>query len=169
MRRLPALLASAALTAALACSDRSPTSPVAESRNAPAEGVSTDSNPSRPAIDLVAARGQRPVKRGIWGGPGASLLVREDGGTLQLLCAFGSIDQAVRADSTGRFQAAGTYTREMGAVPPGGIPKYAGRYSGVVHGTTMTLTISVPELEQTLGPYTLHFGVDASLLPCMVP
>lgn len=169
MRKLPALVAAASLTAALACSDRSPTSPVSESQSAPANGVSTDSSPSRPAIDLAAPRGRQPVQQGIWGGTDASLLVRGDGGTFQLFCAFGSVDQPFRTDSMGRFHAAGTYTRQMGAVPPGGIPMYSGRYSGVVHGTTMSLTVFVPELGQTLGPYSLTYGVNSNLTICMVP
>ena len=168
MGRIAALAVVAGLTAGLSCSDRSPTSPVADSAQATSE-VATNSNPSRPAIDPVAPRGPKNIKQGNWGGTDANLLVREDGGTLQLFCAFGSVDQPFRTDAMGRFHAAGTYTRQMGAVPPGGIPKYAGRYSGVVHGTTMTLTISVPELNQTLGPYSLTYGVKTDLLLCEVP
>jgi hypothetical protein len=171
MRRTSLSWIAVALTAALACSDRSPTSPVSLSKGSNPEQIAA-SPPIEPraAVHPVAPRGRRgPVPEGVWGGEQASLTINRDGGLIQLFCAFGSIDQAIVTDQSGRFDVGGTQTPMMGALPIGGLPRHPARYAGTTDGRTMTLRITVPDLQQTLGPFSLVYGVNSSLTPCMVP
>ena len=172
MRPLQQFLTVISLGALLACSDRSPTSPMAASKSPSDEsaGIDAAATPPRSAVSLVESRGRKPVPLGVWGAnQEAALTISRDGGSLQLPCAFGFIDQRVVTDASGRFDVAGNYTRMMGAVPPGGVPKYAARYSGRTDGHTMTLSIAVPDLQATIGPLTLVRGVNPNLVQCMVP
>jgi hypothetical protein len=170
MRPIP-LLAAASLLTALACSDQSPTAPMAASKGLGNERVAVgdSANPPRSLVLPVESRWSKHVLQGTWGGDQAGLTISREGGTVQIFCAFGAIDQPVVADSNGRFDVAGTFTPMSGAFPVGGLPKYRARYSGTTDGRTMTLHIDVPDLRFSGGPFTLVHGVPSSLTPCMLP
>ena len=58
----------------------------------------------------------------------------------------------------------------MSGVPPiGGIPRYPAGFSGTTDGRTMTLRITVPNLQLNAGPFTLVHGAPSGLTPCMLP
>ena len=67
----------------------------------------------------------------------------------------------------GQFSLPGTFTQLIGAYP--GRIDYAAQYSGVVAGNTMSLTVMIPALELTFGPYVLVRGVTNSWTPCLYP
>ena len=171
MRPIPVLVAAASFVTALACSDRSPTSPMTESKGQGDERLSVgdSSTQSRSVVVPVESRRNKPVLQGVWGGDQAGVTISRGGGSVQIFCAFGSISQPVVANARGQFDVAGTFTPMSGVPPIGGIPRYPARYSGTTDGHTMTLRITVSDLRLNAGPFTLVHGVPSGLSPCMLP
>jgi hypothetical protein len=109
-------------------------------------------------------------ERGTWGSSEASLTVGDSGATLQILASggcYGSYGNIVVPIPTGSFTLAGTYTQLTGAYP--GKVQYEAQYSGSVIGRTMSITIAVPGLQRTLGPYALTYGVKNAWNACLYP
>ena len=121
---------------AAACSD-SPTSPPAASRVSP----------------------------GPWGGDKILLTVTGSGGTLQQICAQGSIGQPLTLDSSGRFDATGTYARQRGGPVREG-DAHPARFTGQMAGMTLMLTVTQTDDGQVFGPFSLRFGSGADPGPC---
>ncbi len=92
---------------------------------------------------------------GSWGGTVASLVLADSGGTLQLPCGAGAIDSAWTLSATGQFSASGSYFIEAGPVAAGGPTPHPAHYAGTVSGDRFTLTITVPDLNASLGPFVL--------------
>src|SRR5687768_2198894 len=87
---------------------------------------------------------ERALPPGTWGGDHILLDVAVGGATVELDCAHGAVEEAIRLDSEGRFDVAGTYVQERGGpVREGGEDARPARYAGRVEGKTMTLTIAV--------------------------
>jgi hypothetical protein len=111
-----------------------------------------------------------PERLAIWGSDQASLRLAENKATVQVLApggcygAYGSIDHAVLSAT---FTLSGTYTQLIGAYP--GSIQYAAEYAGTIVGNVMTLSISVPELRQTIGPFHLTAGVISAWSRCFYP
>jgi hypothetical protein len=104
-----------------------------------------------------------------WGSDQASLRIAENKATVQVLApggcygAYGDIDHV----PSGTFALAGTYTQLMGVYP--GSIQYSAEYAGTVVGNVMTLSISVPALQQTIGPFRLNAGVTSAWSACLYP
>ena len=111
-----------------------------------------------------------PDQRAEWGSSQVSLTIAESTTTLQILASggcdgsYGEIDQPI---SSGTFSVTGTYTQLTGVYP--GSVQYPAQYSGAIAGRHMTLTISVPALQQTLGPFSLTQGVAKTWPACLYP
>jgi len=97
------------------------------------------------------------VPTGTWGGDHIRLEVTSKGALVQFDCAHGSVDERLILDSNGRFDARGSYTEES----PGpqredqpARPKLA-RYAGGVQVSTITLTITLSQEGQIIGPFSL--------------
>jgi len=114
-----------------------------------------------------ASQAPHPVRAGTWGGDKVEVVVTASGGSLQLCCATGSVDQALTLDGSGHFEANGTYTYLGGPIPVGGNQPVPAQYSGLVQGSTMTLSIGTPS--GTLGPFTLMLGQAGSFKGCVCP
>jgi hypothetical protein len=119
--------------------------------------------------DQLSTSNSDALQRGMWGSNNASLAVNDSSATLQLLngnCygAYGQIDARI---TSVHFDLAGTYTQLMGVYP--GRMQYAAEYSGTVAGNQMFLTISVPALQTTFGPYNLTYGVNSAWSACLYP
>ena len=105
-----------------------------------------------------------------WGSNQASLTIAESTATIQVLASggcygsFGEIDQPI---PLGTFTLPGTYTQLMGVYP--GSAQYPAQYLGTVAGRQMTLSISVPALQQILGPFSLTLGVVKTWPVCLYP
>ena len=111
-----------------------------------------------------------PDRLATWGSDQASLSLADNTATIQVLAAggcygsYGSIDHAVLSAA---FRLPGTYTQLMGAYP--GSIQYAAEYTGTIAGKAMTLSISVPALQQTIGPFHLTAGVPSAWSACLYP
>lgn len=109
-------------------------------------------------------------ERGAWGSNEASLTVDDSSATLQILASggcYGSYGNIGVPIPTGSFSLAGTYTQLTGVYP--GKVQYEAQYSGSVSGRRMTITIAVPGLQRTLGPYALTYGVKNTWNACLYP
>jgi hypothetical protein len=108
----------------------------------------------------------RRVPVGEWGGPHVRLEVQETKAILELDCAHGVIEGALRLRKAGRFEAKGRLQFEGGAQfsaeAEEGRPA---RYSGSLKGKVLTLNI-VTEDGSKAGPYRLERGAPAELVKC---
>ena len=160
------------VTLSLACSGQSPTAPepVAVEDFTQEQGTS---NPARrPAPRVVPPRGvpERKLITGIWGGDHAGLTIDTSGfGTLEFDCAAGTIDQPFLVDSNGRFNLSGTYTQGHGGPSQiDEIPdKHPALYTGSTDGRTMTLTVSLTDVNRTFGPFDLTLGGSPKAIKCV--
>jgi hypothetical protein len=105
-----------------------------------------------------------------WGSNQASLTVADSTATIQVLASggcygsYGKIDQPI---PSGTFSLPGTYTQLTGVYP--GSVQYSAQYLGTVAGRQMTLSISIPALQQILGPFSLTLGVVKTWPACLYP
>jgi hypothetical protein len=110
------------------------------------------------AVALACSDPTAPSPTGSWGGPEVSLALTEAGGALTYLCGAGTIDPGWRVNGEGRFAGAGQHFFGGGPIPPEGRPPYQALYTGRFRGDRLDLSITLPELQQTLGPYALVRG-----------
>jgi hypothetical protein len=156
----------------VACTGRAPTSPdAARTEGARGAASSAPDQPRRPGTRVVSPRpaSGRSLEVGAWGGDHVNLLVVGTGGTLEYDCAHGTIDQPFLVDSSGRFDLAGTHTREHGGPIRVGEKenKRPARYTGTTDGRTMTLTVTLTGSNERLGTFTLTRGQTARILKCL--
>jgi hypothetical protein len=177
MRRTLLLVLTASMGISIACSDRLPTSPqtgttMASSEPAEAPPLKTAGR-SRHVV-VVPPHSDKFVQPGVWGSEQASLAITKDSATLEILSStlpaggcFGAYGEMTQPIPNGPFSIAGTYTQLTGYYP--GKIQYAAQCSGVVEGNRMSITITVPALPQTLGPFLLAAGVTNAWSPCRYP
>jgi len=96
-----------------------------------------------------------PVVVGSWGGSQVSLDLDRSGGTLTYPCAAGTIDSTWTLGADGVFTSTGDHYFGGGPVPPGGGTPHPARYDGRLNGNVLTLTVTLLDLNETLGPFTL--------------
>ena len=122
---------------------------------------------------VVGACGGPPTEPGLvtftdgrWTGDGPCLSVAGPQCNFTIGCGHGQFPvPMLRAD--GSFDVDGTYRLEVG--PIGVDPAPPAHFSGVLTGTTLTLTV-VPRGSGPLGPYTLRpADSGACLVPCLTP
>jgi len=106
--------------------------------------------------NAVAVAGS--LATGHWGANGVCVEVSNGGVSATDGCAFGNFPMPV-VGTDGRFEADGTLTNGGVAPPPG--PPPPAHFSGLVQGTSMTLTAR--RGTQTFGPWTVQLG---NLSPC---
>ena len=122
------------------------------------------------ALTIAACASTAPDQPAVWGSSEATLTIAETGATLRILASggcygsYGDIEQPI---PSGAFTLSGTYTQLMGAYP--GRVQYPAQYIGTVAGRHMTLAITVPALQQHLGPFSLIYGVAQSWPACLYP
>lgn len=106
---------------------------------------------------------------GSWGGQSIALEFQGNDGKLHYDCANGSIDGPVRPDPNGNFKAHGTHLPQHGGpTAEGESPNVlSADYWGQVKGDLMTLSVRVPTLQLTLGPFSLRRGASARLMRCL--
>lgn len=111
----------------------------------------------------------RTAPAGEWGTRGAELNVTPAGAEIEFDCAHGTIDEPLRLDLSGRFDAAGTFSRERGG--PVRIDEkpdsHPARYRGRVEGQTMTLTVTLTETKEDIVTLTLTRGQPPRLTKCL--
>lgn len=107
---------------------------------------------------LACSSPTAPGISGTWGGTEASLTLTAAGGTVQYQCGAGTIDSAWTISTGGVFTATGQHYRGGGPAPAGGRPPHPARYTGHVDESVLRLTVTLPDLDQVLGPYALVRG-----------
>ena len=121
------------------------------------------------ALALGCASPTAPVVAGSWGGSQVSLTLDRSGGMLTYPCATGTIDSTWTLSADGVFAATGSHFFGGGPVPPGGGTPHPARYAGQVNNYVLTLTVTLTDLNQTLGPFTLVRDGPAVQLLCLTP
>lgn len=107
---------------------------------------------------------------GVWGGTGIQLTVTATGATIEFGCGSGSIDEQLVVDRSGRISAQGTYTFGRGGpIDPGDPPLMAhpAQYTGTIEGTTLRLTVFLPDVSRKVGDFVLVRGRQSSLDRCL--
>jgi hypothetical protein len=118
----------------------------------------------------IGACGSTRPNQLAWSSNEVSLTIAESSATLQILASggcYGSYGEIDRAIPPGSFTLTGTYTQLTGVYP--GSIQYTAQYVGTVAGRHMTLTINIPDLQQTLGPFSLTYGVAKTWPACHYP
>lgn len=108
------------------------------------------------------------VALGIWGGDHIALTVTAIGASVEFDCAHGTLDAPLRLDASGHFDVAGTFVREGGPIQLGAPPNSRpARYSGVMDGRAIQLTVTLTDQPQTIGTFSLTRGATAKLVKCL--
>jgi hypothetical protein len=155
--------------ATLACSDRSPTRPEA--------AAAESSQPEFAAFETIGPRrvprvvsphnGPGLDLQGVWGGDHIGLTITGSGAAVEYDCAGGSIDEAFRIDPLGRFTLAGTWWFTPPVIQIGWQPdKRPARYSGIVVGNRMTLTVTRLD-DHEAATFQLTRDTIARILRCL--
>ena len=124
------------------------------------------------SLSIVACSPTAPDQPA-WGSDQASLTITQNKTTLQIVASggcygsFGEIEGSDAGRLSGTFMLAGTYTELTGAYP--GSREYPAEFAGAVAGNQMTLRVSIPALNQILGPFSLTAGVQKTWPPCRYP
>jgi hypothetical protein len=122
------------------------------------------------ALAIAACSSTEPDRSTAWGSDQASLTIAAGSATLQVVASggcygsYGEITQPVLSSS---FTLSGTYTQLMGVFP--GFVQYPAEFSGTILRGRMTLSLTIPALQQTLGPFQLTQGVVKSWPACLYP
>ncbi len=121
-----------------------------------------------------------PIPPGTWGGKQGTLVIYADSATLDLPCAGGRIPTPLVADSTGKFDVAGSYAVQVGPVKLGGPDWQPARFAGLRTDDRIQMTIEVQSVapsqnpvgsptaaSMTIGPLTFERGVVVSFPRCL--
>jgi hypothetical protein len=108
-----------------------------------------------------------PEPNGTWGGPEATLVLSSAGGTVEYACGSGTVDADWRTEPDGHWIATGEHFVGGGPLPAEGRPPHAATYTGRFLGSALTFTVSIPELDATLGPFTVRRGAPGASEICL--
>lgn len=108
-----------------------------------------------------------PDVTGQWGGPEASMTLAPAGGTVAYACGDGTIDSGWVLTAGGRWSATGRHAPGGGPLPIGGRPTHPATYGGTVQGARLTFTVTLPDLGQVLGPFTVERGKSGPATECL--
>jgi hypothetical protein len=112
----------------------------------------------------------RLARRGRWGSLQAILTTTDASALLEIdaggcIGSYGEIPQALPA---GTFHLQGTHTQLMGVYP--GMVVHPAEFSGTAVDDVVTVTITVPATQQTLGPFTVAYGLASTARErCLYP
>lgn len=128
--------------------------------------------PASAVLVLVAGCGGGPLGPeliGSWGGEHILLTVAWDGATVEYDCAYGTVARPIVPDPTGDFDVPGTHVFEHGGpVREDEVPdEHPARYRGWTDGRRMTLSVTLTDTGQVIGPYELRIGSQALLYKCL--
>jgi hypothetical protein len=108
------------------------------------------------------------IPPGLWGGEHIRLQVTDKGAEVAYDCAHGTIDAPIALNSKGSFDIRGGFVPERS----GPIRREQqsnnrpARYVGEVDGDTMTLTVTLTDSSEKVGPFTLTRGSRGRLFKC---
>jgi len=105
------------------------------------------------------------VPEGAWGGEHVALIVRAAGADVDVDCAHGEITAPLRLEADGSFRLPGYYVRDVGpAFDPE--QRRPTTYFGSSDGRQLTLSFTLVDTGETVGPFTATLGGTAELLEC---
>lgn len=106
---------------------------------------------------------------GVWGGQHVAMTVTGTTATLEYDCAHGDLELPAEPAGNGEFDADGTHTLEHGGPVLDGEPPdtHPARYHGTLFGNVLTLTVTIVDLDQTLGPFVLKRGEPGQVFKCL--
>jgi hypothetical protein len=112
-------------------------------------------------------RSSNDTEESVWGGPHVRLSITSNGAEVEFDCAHGEMKGAIKPNQDGRFDLPGTFVREGGPVRSDeNASAQSVRYSGVIKGDTMTLTITLTDSKEKLDELTLKRGNQGRLWKC---
>jgi hypothetical protein len=111
----------------------------------------------------------RKVQNGVWGGDHILIEVTSTGATVMFECADGTIEESLVIDGNGRFDVRGVHIRRTGgpARSDQKPERLRARYTGTVKGNSMTLTVTLPDTNETEGTYSLTYNQRPELRRCL--
>ena len=112
----------------------------------------------------------KAVPTGSWGGVHIRLVVTDAGAMVEYDCAFGTIDEALRLDKNGNFEARGTHVIERGGPLQIGEPppkRHPAMYRGWTDGSHMRLTVTLLDTKEDVGTFLLGLGRQPQLEKCL--
>lgn len=118
---------------------------------------------------LRMAKKMETVSIGSWGGQHIRMEVDANGAQLDFDCAHATINQPLKLDANGNFDATGFYVQERGG-PVRANEDQSGQpahFKGRLAGKALTLTIVLDSSADAIGPFTLELGKNARIFKCM--
>jgi hypothetical protein len=103
---------------------------------------------------------------GVWGGQSIRMTVGPHASEIIYDCGEGAIRQAIELDPDGRFVVEGTFAATPGPMPVEGWPTHPAIHAGTVHGTAMTLTVTLTDGTGLVGSFRLTRGEQGMLIRC---
>jgi len=121
-------------------------------------------------LTLVACSGALATRitevEGRWGGENAGLIVDNTAVHVHIGCTLGDATGPIRPNPDGRFETVGTYNVDAYPVDRG--ITHPARFTGRIAGETMTLTVTLTDTNQVLGPVALIYGKEPKMGPCPI-
>jgi hypothetical protein len=110
------------------------------------------------------------LARGTWGGEGVGVIVSDTLTHVHIGCTKGDFRGRTELDAAGRFNVSGSYVLRAFPVQLG--PPLPAQFSGVVRGTTLTMSVAVNDTVErklvVLGPVTITLGREPRLGSCPI-
>jgi hypothetical protein len=112
---------------------------------------------------------RQKAAQGNWGGEHISLSLTGRGGSFELDCAHGTVDEALAPDGEGKFDVRGSFVRERGGPEIVGErpDSHPARLTGRIDGTRMTLRIVLTGSGEAVGDFSLERGKDPQITKCL--
>jgi hypothetical protein len=108
------------------------------------------------------------VPTGMWGGDHALLTVNAASAAIEFDCAHGTLPAPI-ALTHGDFDVAGEFVQEHGGPIREGeqVVRQPARYRGTIDKQTMALRVTLTDVPQDIGTFTLTFGVTGRVFKCL--
>lgn len=103
---------------------------------------------------------------GTWGGDNAGLIVTGNDVHVHIGCTLGDAIGPIHPDTNGRFEFSGNYNVDAYPVDRG--ITHPATFTGRIAGRTMTMTVTLTDTGQVLGPVTLTYGKEPKMGPCPI-
>jgi hypothetical protein len=110
----------------------------------------------------------KTVQPEIWGGEHVRIDFNDGEARVEFDCAHGIITDPIKTDSEGRFALNGTYVREGPGPIRLNVPRVSqpARYSGMIKGDEMSLSVTLNNASQEIGTFTLTRGSEGRIRKC---
>ena len=115
-----------------------------------------------------AGSNSQVIQPGTWGGEHIGMIVTDSSTTLDYDCAHGTIDEPIKTDEDGIFEAAGVHVFEKGGpIRLGEIPdKHPALYSGSIKGKEMTLIVRLTDSDVVIDTFSLGLELEPIIYKC---